>query len=188
MNKMMLRQALLKQRREMDPKTWRDRSQQITERLLAQSCFKAGQTVLAYFSIRQEADLTGLWTQAGLDLQFGFPRCESESRLVWHRWQLGEALLSGAFGILEPLLTAPELHAQAVDWILVPCVGCDRRGFRIGYGGGFYDRLLETPTWRGIPTIGITFELGLVAKLDPDPWDQPLDYICTEKEWIGCTQ
>jgi 5-formyltetrahydrofolate cyclo-ligase len=190
MDKKALRKQLLQTRQQLPPADWRSRSQQITERLLAQACFTPGQTVLAYFSLRQEPDLTALWLdKAGanerLGLRFGFPRCEAGSRLMWHHWQPGEPLVSGSFGILEPMTTAPELQSAEVDWILVPCVGCDRQGYRIGYGGGFYDRLLENPEWRRIPTIGITFELGLVKEFRSEAWDQPLNYICTEKQWIA---
>jgi 5-formyltetrahydrofolate cyclo-ligase len=185
MNKKALRKQLLQTRQQLAPDDWRSRSQQITERLLAQSCFTPGQTVLAYFSLRQEPDLTALWLDKTLGLRFGFPRCEPDSRLMWHHWQPDEPLVSGAFGILEPLMTAPKLQAAEVDWILVPCVGCDRQGYRIGYGGGFYDRLLENSEWRSLPTIGITFDFGLVESFGPETWDQPLDYICTEKQWIA---
>jgi 5-formyltetrahydrofolate cyclo-ligase len=191
MDKKSLRKHLLKTRQQLTTSDWRSCSHQITERLLAQSCLKPGQTVLAYFSIRQEPDLTSLWEgKLGLDLglNLGFPRCEEDSRLMWHRWQLGEALVAGAFGILEPPATNPEIQAAEVDWILVPCVGCDRRGYRIGYGGGFYDRLLEKPEWRKVQTIGITFEFGIVEDLGPEAWDQPLNYVCTEKDWIAFNQ
>jgi 5-formyltetrahydrofolate cyclo-ligase len=185
MDKKALRKQLLQTRQQLPPADWRSRSQQITERLLAQSGFTPGQTVLAYFSLRQEPDLTALWLDKSLGLRFGFPRCEENSRLRWHHWQPGEPLVSGAFGILEPMTTAPKLQAAEVNWILVPCVGCDRHGYRIGYGGGFYDRLLAQPEWRRIPTIGISFDLGLIEDCGAEAWDQPLNYICTEKQWIA---
>jgi 5-formyltetrahydrofolate cyclo-ligase len=189
MDKKALRQQLLQIRQQLTTDDWQARSQQITERLLAQSGFTPGQTVLAYFSLRQEPDLTALWQPKtgtnALKLRFGFPRCEEDSRLRWHHWQPGEPLVSGAFGILEPPMTAPKLQAAEVDWILVPCVGGDRHGYRIGYGGGFYDRLLAKPEWRRIPTIGITFDFGFVEAFGAEAWDQPLNYICTEKQWIA---
>ncbi len=184
MDKKALRKHLLKTRQQLPASEWRSRSHQITERLMAQSCLKSGHTVLAYFSIRQEPDLRALW-EGKLGLDLGFPRCGEDSQLMWHRWQPGEALVAGAFGILEPPATAPEIQAAEVDWMLVPCVGCDRRGYRIGYGGGFYDRLLEKPEWRRVPTIGISFDFGIVEDFGHESWDQPLNYICAEKQWIA---
>ncbi len=185
MDKKALRKQLLQTRQHLTSSDWKSYSQQITERLLAQSCFKPGQTILAYFSIRQEPDLTELWRDTvGSGLRFGFPRCEAGGRLRWHRWQPGDRLVAGAFGILEPPATAPELQAAEVDWMLVPCVGCDRQGYRLGYGGGFYDRLLAKPEWQRVQTIGITFNFGIMENFVPETWDQPLNYICTEKQWI----
>jgi 5-formyltetrahydrofolate cyclo-ligase len=89
-------------------------------------------------------------------------------------------LQSGAFGILEPAADWPQLVVSEVDLILVPCLGCDRAGYRLGYGGGFYDRLLADPDWAQIPTIGITFSPMWVETLPIDLWDRPLDRICTE--------
>jgi 5-formyltetrahydrofolate cyclo-ligase len=186
MNKKDLRDALLSERIQMPSALWNDRSQQIVERLAAQSFFKVGQTVLGYFSTRQEPDLTHLWESLP-EVSFGFPRCERNYQLRWHRWQPGEPLVQGKFGILEPSPDAPELQTSQVDWMLVPAVGCDRRGYRIGYGGGFYDRLFENPDWRAIPTIGITFDFSLVGGFSVERWDVPLKYVCTEKEFISCS-
>jgi len=67
-----------------------------------------------------------------------------------------------------------------VDLLLVPAVACDRRGYRLGYGGGFYDRLLSQPEWQQKPAIGIIFDFARLPTLPFDPWDQPLTSICTE--------
>jgi 5-formyltetrahydrofolate cyclo-ligase len=72
------------------------------------------------------------------------------------------------------------LTPSAVDLILVPAIACDVQGYRLGYGGGFYDRLLSTPAWRAKPTIGIVFEFARLPQLPVDPWDRPLQGICTE--------
>lgn len=70
-----------------------------------------------------------------------------------------------------------------VDLILVPAVACDARGYRLGYGGGFYDRLLSSADWKSKPTIGIVFEYAYVSQLPVDPWDKPLNSICTENRF-----
>ena len=185
MNKVSLRQDLLRRRIAMSSTDWDDRSALICQKIL-QNLPSHCSSILAYFSIRQEPNLASLWPQfRSLSIPLGVPRCV-ENQLVWHRWELGDRLVVGAFGILEPEATAPVLQAQDVGLILVPCVGCDRLGNRIGYGGGFYDRLLAQTKWRSIPTVGITFEFGVVEPFEADEWDQSLDYICTETNWIVC--
>ena len=177
LNKAELRRSLLTTRTALSPSDWRTGSDRLCAHLQASLEFAAAQTVLAYFSFRQEPDLSPLFE---LGKTWGFPRCVGKN-LQWQRWSPGQELQAGAFGILEPLIAAPTLLAAEVDLILVPCVGCDFRGYRLGYGGGFYDRLLSSPSWERIPTIGISFEFGRLECLPIDPWDQPLRSVCTDQ-------
>lgn len=103
--------------------------------------------------------------------------------LLWHSWKPGEPLQRGAYGIFEPHPDAPRLEPSEVDLILVPSVACDYRGYRLGYGGGFYDRMLSSPEWASKPTIGIVFEFAYLPQLPVDEWDKPLQGVCTE---TGC--
>lgn len=86
----------------------------------------------------------------------------------------------GAYGIFEPHPDSPALQPNEIDLILVPAVACDRQGYRLGYGGGFYDRMLSSPEWLAKPTIGIVFEFAYLTELPIDSWDRPLKAICTE--------
>lgn len=171
-----LRRSLLSLRRNLSTEDWQQKSQKICEHLSSASSFMKAQTVLAYFSIFREADLSLLFT---LPKRWGFPRCVDET-LDWHYWTTNQPLQPGRFGILEPLPTAPTIDVAHVDLILVPAVACDRRGYRLGYGGGFYDRLLVNPTWATKPTIGITFDFAFLPALPINSWDRPLTAVCTE--------
>jgi len=179
-NKLELRQMLLRQRRAMTPEDWRVKSDRLCHHLQSSSLITEAQTILAYFSFRQEPDLTALIQQTG-DRVWGFPRCVGKS-LVWHIWSATSnlPLQSGAYGITEPHPDCPTLAAHQVDLILVPAVACDRQGYRLGYGGGFYDRLLSDPDWATKPTIGIVFDFARLSQLPTDAWDQPLSAVCTE--------
>jgi len=174
-----LRRQLLNERQSLSPELWQEKSQQICSLLLASPWLQEAKTVLAYFSTRFEPDLSSLYK----DSQWGFPRCVGKS-LEWHLWQPGDRLETGRYGILEPQQDAPILTPEKVDLILVPCVACDIQGYRLGYGGGFYDRLLATLAWSSILTIGITFDFALLPQLPLQEWDQPLKAVCTNKEMI----
>jgi len=54
------------------------------------------------------------------------------------------------------------------------------RRYRLGYGGGYYDRLLSSEEWASKPTIGIVFEFACLPELPIEPWDKPLQDVCTE--------
>ena len=172
-----LRQALVKTRRSLSPEQWQYQSQRLCDQIQISSIFQQAQTILAYLSFRQEPDLTLLFEDR--TKTWGFPRCVEKS-LIWHHWQPSEPLYQGAFGLLEPSPDSPEIPAASVDLILVPAVACDDQGYRLGYGGGFYDRLLSQPQWSHIPTVGIIFDFAYVPQLPREPWDQALKFVCTE--------
>ena len=175
-----LRRLLLKQRQAMTVEEWQKKSDRISAHLQSSPLFSPAKTILAYFSFRQEPNLSSLFTDT--QHRWGFPRCVDKS-IVWHSWQPGETLEKGNYGIFEPCPDAPTLKADEVDLILVPAVACDVRGYRLGYGGGFYDRLLSSPDWISKPTIGIVFDFAYLPELPIEDWDQPLQAICTEERF-----
>jgi 5-formyltetrahydrofolate cyclo-ligase len=59
-------------------------------------------------------------------------------------------------------------------------VGCDVQGYRLGYGGGYYDRLLNSPGWETKATIGVVFDFAYLSQLPVDSWDKPLERVITE--------
>lgn len=179
-----LRKSLLAQRRSLSPADWQGRSDRLCQQLAATELFRQARTVLAFVSFRQEPSLAGLWrSPGGQTKRWGIPRCVGNA-LVWHDWQVGDPLVNGAFGIEEPTQTAPRIDPAEADLILVPAVGCDRQGNRLGYGGGFYDRLLSRDDCQEIPTIGIVFDFALSEQLPQDPWDCSLDAVCTERGYF----
>jgi 5-formyltetrahydrofolate cyclo-ligase len=176
-DKTCLRRQLLQQRRELSPATGRAWSDRICIHLQNCEQFRQSQTILAYQSCNQEPDLSYLFTHT--NKQWGLPRCVGKD-LLWHRWQHTEPLITGAYGILEPSPELPQLEPASVDLMLVPAVAIDRGGYRLGYGGGYYDKLRADPLWGKIPAIGIVFDFSYVETLPIDPWDLKLDMICTE--------
>ncbi|MBD2663192.1 5-formyltetrahydrofolate cyclo-ligase [Richelia sinica FACHB-800] len=176
-NKKALRRHLLKMRRSMTVTEWREKSDRLCTNLQKSLLFNQAQTILAYFSLHQEPDLSVLLTNS--QKRWGFPRCVDKS-LHWHYWQPEEPLHKGAYDILEPSPTAKIVDVEEVDLILVPCVACDVQGFRLGYGGGYYDRLLSHPHWINKPTIGVVFDFAYFTQLPVEPWDIPLKAVVTD--------
>jgi len=177
LDKAQLRRLIIKKRRSYPAKVWREKSNLVCDRLESLALFQEAKTVLAYFSFKQELDLSVLFDKS--DRKWGFPRCVGKS-LHWHSWETGDKLLVNDFNICEPSPQAPIIASEEVDLILVPAVAIDRFGYRLGYGGGFYDRFLSLEQWFNKPTVGIVFDEAYLPKLPSDPWDLKLDYICTE--------
>lgn len=172
-----LRRSLLKTRQSMSGEEWRQKSNRICNQLQASPLFASAKITLAYFSFRGEPDLCSLFTNT--DRCWGFPRCVGNS-LIWQIWKPGDSRQIGNYGILEPHPDAPTLQPTEVDLIFVPAVACDYQGYRLGYGGGYYDRLFSSDEWSTKPTIGIVFEFAYLTQLPIDQWDKQLHGVCTE--------
>ncbi|MGB3492773.1 MAG: 5-formyltetrahydrofolate cyclo-ligase [Elainellaceae cyanobacterium] len=182
-DKKTLRRSHLQARQSMPLDLWRQKSDRLCDHVRRSQQFQSAQTVLAYSSFRREPDLSSLFELDGKT--WGFPRCVGKV-LSWHRWSPQDSvpLQPGAFDILEPHPDSPVLHSEQVDLILVPAVACDRQGYRLGYGGGFYDRMLSEPAWKNKRAIGIVFSESHVEKLPADAWDQRLQGVCTDSGWF----
>jgi 5-formyltetrahydrofolate cyclo-ligase len=183
--KRQLRQSLLQQRTSLTAQTWQSLSESLCEHLRKHPQFQQARTVLAYISVRQEPDLSSLFGYS--QKIWGLPRCQGEL-LVWHRWSppTPANLVQGRYGIWEPNPGLAQLQPNEIDLILVPAVACDHKGYRLGYGGGYYDRCLSQPEWQTIPTIGIIFEFAYLPELPRQAWDIPLQAVCTEAGLRWC--
>ena len=107
------------------------------------------------------------------------PRVDAAAGTITLRaWSPGEPLERGGFGVMEPLSSAPEVPASAVDFVLVPALAVDLQGNRLGYGKGLYDRLLPT-----LPTAlrcALAYDFQLVSELPSSPTDAPVDVVVTD--------
>jgi 5-formyltetrahydrofolate cyclo-ligase len=105
--------------------------------------------------------------------------------LIFRAWAPGDPLVSGRHDIPEPSPDAEEVHPHV---LLVPPVAFDRRGYRIGYGAGFYDRTIpQLRAMHPLFTLGYAFACQEIAHLPAEDHDVPLDAIATENEVITVT-
>lgn len=96
--------------------------------------------------------------------------------LIFREWHPGIALAEGALGIPYPADSAQLFP----DTVLLPMNGWDADGYRLGYGGGFFDRTLASLARRPL-VIGVSYELARMASIHPQPWDIPVDCVVTER-------
>lgn len=102
---------------------------------------------------------------------------ELRGRLVYLPWSRHAALRPDACGIPAPLPREGDaplaLPPEALGLLLVPALAVDRRGLRLGSGGGWYDRLRADPAWRAVPALAVLPAACVVEQLPRDPWDVP---------------
>lgn len=117
-----------------------------------------------------------------------------EKRMYFQRYRPGQQLQLNHFGIPEPVSAKPQLcHPRNLDLILMPLVGFDRQGNRLGMGGGFYDRSLEFlgnghAQIHRLRLFGLAHACQEVDALASESWDIPLHAIVTDQEFISCRQ
>lgn len=185
-SKLKLRERMLAQRRALRPEDHRCWSAVIAERLRDLPEFRTAPVILCYISAKDnEAEtreiISGLLAEGRA---VWVPRVAPGRRLDWLRLRDWADLAPGRFGILEPALGEPEALLPPPGAVcLTPGIAFTREGYRIGYGGGYFDRFLE-----GFPgtAIGLAFECQLVETFPRDDYDRPVDIVVTEAEVYRC--
>ncbi len=137
-----------------------------------------------YWPIGDEMDVRpALVALDRIGVILNLPEVVSRERpLRFRAWTPNEALIEGEHGTFQPLATAPLMRP---DVVLVPMLAFDRQGYRIGWGGGYYDRTLEMLRKTGTcVAIGVAYATQEVDAVPRGAYDQPLEWIITEREAI----
>jgi len=166
------------------------RSDAIGHRLLAEFPLRKEANWLVYVSVRNEVKTQGILEQVLLERgEVVVPYCLAGGELGLFRLTDLEQLETGAYGIREPLdaLRAERMASpESIDTIVMPGVAFDRRGNRIGYGKGYFDRLL--PRLREDCTkIGLAFDCQVFPQVPSEEHDVPVDYLITETRSLRCS-
>lgn len=137
-----------------------------------------------YHPIRDEADTTPLFealTLRGLSTALPVTGGRGQA-LQFLLWRPGDPVAPGTWGVPEPLPTAPSVDP---DFLFIPLAAFDRRGFRLGYGAGFYDNSLAALRRRkAVLAVGIAYAVQEVDRVPTEPHDEPLDGLITEREML----
>lgn len=177
-SKKRLRTALLGEREKLSRVLWRERSDEICRHVAAWIVAHDTDQVFAFASHRQEPDLAPLGAMLPDDVPLALPVIIGRGTMRFYRHQPDDVLTANRHGILEPH-PHHEMSASAKTLVLVPCVACDEQGYRLGYGGGFYDRFLAAHP--GVVSLGVVFAGFFTERLPSEAHDQPLNGVVTEE-------
>ncbi|MBC2384232.1 5-formyltetrahydrofolate cyclo-ligase [Pseudomonas sp. WS 5106] len=186
-----LRRMLRKARRALTPSEQRQAALGLYRQLAQHPLFRRAKHISLYLPTDGEIDPRLLLRAAQrrgkatyLPVLSAWPR----TKMVFQRVRPGEKLLPNRFRILEPRVNiSQQRKVWALDLVLLPLVGFDDAGGRLGMGGGFYDRslayLARRQSWRKPTLLGLAHECQKVERLVQASWDVPLAGTVTDKQW-----
>ncbi len=187
-NKKAMRQKLVAQRLQLPDRQHRTEMLQQVMRIWLLG--RPDTAIGAYWPIKGEFDpLPALnrWKEEGELMdepqrrEIGLPIVDRHHKtLRFHAWYPGCPMQDDKYGIAKP----QDTEVLTPTLLFVACVGYGADGYRLGYGGGFYDRTLATLLPRPF-TVGLSFSAGFVSNFEPEPHDVPLDAILNEYGVVG---
>jgi 5-formyltetrahydrofolate cyclo-ligase len=180
-----LRKQMRAQRRSLSAADHAGRSAAAAKAIAALPMFRAGKRIALYLPFDAETDTGTLIAAArrrGVRLFVPVIVDRRHSRIRFY--PLGARTRRGVFGIGVPSSLATPVPPRWLDLIVIPLVGVDAQGRRLGMGGGFYDRALQfrggRRSWRGPRLVGLAFDCQRTQSSFAEPWDVRLDSLATE--------
>lgn len=178
-----LRRELRKRRRALPAAQRIAAADALGERLRALPFLPASGYAAGYWAMDGEIGLHNWQLRLPAGLIYCLPVLRADNTLGFAPWRAGDPLVTNRFGIPEPDVDpASSLDPQAMALVLMPLVGFDDAGLRLGMGGGWYDRSFAFRQQRAAPPwlVGVGFQAQRVEALQAQPWDVPVDAVCTE--------
>ncbi|CAH1650496.1 5-formyltetrahydrofolate cyclo-ligase [Hyphomicrobiales bacterium] len=182
-----LRASVLAARKTFASSNGASASMTLADRVLELPIFAQQDVVVGgYWPIRGEVDPRPLLAALGVRRIPAALPVIVEDDLSFHLWRDGDPLVPAGLGTFGPDTAAPSVRPSI---LLVPLVAFDRRGHRLGYGRGFYDRVVARLKAAGpLTTIGLAYAMQEVPVVPTEPHDQPLDYVATEHGVLAARQ
>ncbi|PLX95261.1 MAG: 5-formyltetrahydrofolate cyclo-ligase [Desulfuromonas sp.] len=178
-----IRRRFLTERRRLTDDLYRDMSLRAQQALLAENCFAQAGTLALYSAVNKEVATDLLFAVAQQQgKRVLLPRVRGEE-LEFCEVATLDNLRPGAFGVLEPAGGAVAL--TELELVIVPGVVFDRRGYRLGYGRGYYDRVLAGVAVDCIP-VGLCFSSQLCPQLAAEAHDRKVKYLATDAGFFPC--
>ena len=171
--------ALLKERlKEISPEEWRRISSAVCRRLGEDPFYQSARSVFCFVGADAEIDTRPFLEQALLDGKIlAVPRCGPGGSMTARIITGLNCLRPGFWGLMEPDEQAPVLPPEETDLAVLPCLGADPKGFRLGRGGGYYDRYLAGFAGH---TLLVCPRKALVPRVPREPFDLGAEKLITD--------
>jgi 5-formyltetrahydrofolate cyclo-ligase len=178
-DKTSLRKALLEKRRKIPAELRHKKSRLVFNKLFRTSEFRKAEHVALYYGIVGEVGTRAFLKKIMKIKELYLPEAVvSGKKLVFRKFRAFSDLRKNAYAIMEPKRSCPRRSTARMDLIVVPGVGFDRQGGRLGRGDGYYDRALRR--LRRVPTIGVCFREQIVKKIPMEARDVRVDKVITD--------
>lgn len=186
-DKQALRQSMLALRRARSSAEQVALSDAIQAQFLRSGLLQSCQCVFLYVSVADEIGTRTILQEAlCLKKAVCVPRCVSKGIMTAHRIESTDDLQEGKYGIPEPREGCPQIAPGAIDLIVAPCLCVERTGYRLGYGGGYYDRFLAQAQHAIVCVL--CPDGAIVPTVYPQIYDQKCSKIVTEREVLSVAQ
>lgn len=182
MQKNELRRELTRARKMWTREYLADSDSAVTARVLALQEWRKASCVFIYVSVRTEPD-THVLLRAALAAgkRVAVPLCGAPGEMDAREITSLDELLPRAYGLMEPSATAPVVPPEDFDLAIIPCVAADERGYRLGHGGGYYDRYLPKMNCK---RVCLCRGRELLAEVPTEATDVPMDMVITEDKAV----
>lgn len=189
-NRQILRLEIRAKRQNLTKEEYIALSSKIKDSIINLEIFIKSENIACYLAFKGEVDVMPIIEHAWMENKTCYlPNLSKDKRnyLTFNKYSKNDSLHENKYGILEPITKSSEaIEPQNLDIVIVPLVGFDEEGNRLGQGGGYYDRTFEfkqdLPKNSKPYLIGIAYEFQKVDSLIKEPWDVPLDYVVTEEK------
>jgi 5-formyltetrahydrofolate cyclo-ligase len=180
--KRILRRAMLAWRAGLSEDARGSASEGVLKQFRREQPFETPCVVAGFWPMKEELDIRPLMVELlNKRCELALPVVTAKGQpLLFRAWRPDDALEQGVFNTLQP---SPRSEVLEPDVLIIPLLACDKEGWRLGYGGGFYDRTLNVlRKRRKVLAIGVAFDDQLIAEEVPHgPDDERLDWLLTDR-------
>lgn len=186
--KQTLRTHFREARHALSAETRQQHSQQIADHLQTCAAINHAKHIGVYLSVDSEVEtkqiINNLWAA---NKTVALPVISTNKQIEFVRYNANDSLVANQFSILEPT-SHTKSHAQnrlTCDCLLIPMVAFNKEGYRLGFGGGYYDKYIHSVTKTPI-CIGLAYEIQQTNKIFHESWDKKMHFVVTEEKIYDC--